>query len=69
MIALENLQKIRRTIKNGGDDQTRTRDLCRDSARKRIRKEGVALQPLFFVATVRHSPAHHGTQRKEKHKN
>src|SRR5258706_15818507 len=53
MIALENLKKIRRKIenasapfsqgleKNGGGDQTRTRDLCRDSARKRIPNKGL----------------------------
>ena len=28
--------------KNGGDDETRSRDLCRDSPRKRTHAEGVA---------------------------
>ena len=35
--------------KNGGDDETRTRDLCRDSPANRVAGKGVAQQPLLFV--------------------
>jgi hypothetical protein len=56
--------------RNGGDDETRTRDLCRDSPRKRIHTEEVVSQPLSLLArsgTARQASALSG--KRNGHKN
>ena len=52
--------------KNGGDDETRTRDLCRDSPVNRDVGKGVGKQPLFLVGQKRTGKDSTGHQRTRK---